>query len=338
MKFNQNKSFFSKFVFFINIIIGFLVGVCYFFNNFYSDFVSDYAIISVFFPIIFIINFLFFIYWLIRFDLRLIYSLFFIVLFANKPVFIINSENKEESKDSFHLMSYNVRLFNHYQWLKTDSIPEKISDYIKINQPDILTLQEYHNDYEELFNHYPEKYFGLNGENVGLAIFSKKELLNKGTLEDENGRLLAIYVDFIEKEDTLRVYNLHLKSYNLDILKLKADKKSLKEILNKTRNAYKIQNNEIDLFIKHVKTSPYQNLISVDLNNTPYTYVYKKINKNFKDSFVEKGGGFGSTYGFGLIPIRIDYLFVSSSIYVDYFKTHDINLSDHKPISVYLNI
>jgi endonuclease/exonuclease/phosphatase family metal-dependent hydrolase len=79
-------------------------------------------------------------------------------------------------------------------------------------------------------------------------------------------------------------------------------------------------------------------LISVDLNNTPYTYVYKKINKNFKDSFVEKGSGFGSTYGFGLIPIRIDYLFVSSSINVDYFKTHDINLSDHKPISVFLNI
>ena len=90
--------------------------------------------------------------------------------------------------------------------------------------------------------------------------------------------------------------------------------------------------------IKHVKTSPYQNLISVDLNNTPYTYVYKKINKNFKDSFVEKGSGFGSTYGFGLIPIRIDYLFVSPSINVDYFKTHDINLSDHKPISVFLNI
>ena len=182
MKFNQSKSFFSKFLFFINIIVGFLIGVCYFFNNFYSDFVSDYAIISVFFPIIFIINFLFFIYWLIRFDLRLIYSLFFIVLFINNPVFIIKSKKKEESKDSFHLMSYNVRLFNHYKWLKTDSIPENISNYIKINQPDILTLQEYHNDYEKLFNHYPEKYFGLNGENVGLAIFSKKKFLNKGAL------------------------------------------------------------------------------------------------------------------------------------------------------------
>ena len=67
-------------------------------------------------------------------------------------------------------------------------------------------------------------------------------------------------------------------------------------------------------------------------------YVYKKINKNFKDSFVEKGSGFGSTYGFGLIPIRIDYLFVSPSINVDYFKIHDIYLSDHKPISVFLNI
>jgi hypothetical protein len=31
-------------------------------------------------------------------------------------------------------------------------------------------------------------------------------------------------------------------------------------------------------------------------------------------------------------------LFVSPSINVDYFKTHDINLSDHKPISVFLNI
>ena len=42
-------------------------------------------------------------------------------------------------------MSFNVRLFNHYNWIKSDSIAENIR-ISKVNSPDVLSLQEFHNE------------------------------------------------------------------------------------------------------------------------------------------------------------------------------------------------
>ena len=86
-------------------------------------------------------------------------------------------------------MSFNVRLFNHYNWIKSDSIAEKISEFSKVNSPDVLSLQEFHNDYKYLFNHYKNSHFGLNGENVGLALFSNKKIVKKGNIEELSTRM-----------------------------------------------------------------------------------------------------------------------------------------------------
>ena len=75
-------------------------------------------------------------------------------------------------------------------------------------------------------------------------FFIKEKIIDKGDIWDSKGKLLAIYVDLKIKNDTVRVYNTHLKSYNLDLLSLKADKKSIKEIFDKSRNVYQVQNNQ----------------------------------------------------------------------------------------------
>ncbi|MDZ7847277.1 MAG: hypothetical protein U5L96_11155 [Owenweeksia sp.] len=46
---------------------------------------------------------------------------------------------------SLKVMSFNLRLLNLYDWLEDDQVPEKITDLIRRENPDVLLLQEYHN-------------------------------------------------------------------------------------------------------------------------------------------------------------------------------------------------
>ena len=76
-------------------------------------------------------------------------------------------------------------------------------------------------------------------------------------------------------------------------------------------------------------------MLAVDLNNTPHSYVYRKLNEKYNDLFIIKGSGFGSTYAFNFLPLRIDYLFTSKDIISKKFKIHNVKFSDHRPISGY---
>ena len=49
------------------------------------------------------------------------------------------------------MMSYNVRLFNHYKWIDNDYIPVEIEKFIIKKKPDVLAIQEYHDDYKYIF-------------------------------------------------------------------------------------------------------------------------------------------------------------------------------------------
>ena len=330
-----NNTIFLKFVFVINCLVCLFLFLFYVLNNFYLDILSYYSLVSILYPHFFILNLFFLIYWVLKFDNRLILSLIFLFISLSKPIYLFNSSSNSSDDKLSQIMGYNVRLFNHYNWIKSDSVPLKISNFIKFTSPEILCLQEYHNRYVDLFKDYSDFHLGLNGANVGLAIFSKEKMINKGNVKNSEGKLLSIYVDLKIKNDTIRVYNTHLQSYNLDLVSLKADKKSIKEIFFKSKNVYKIQNVQSELILDHIKKSKFPSILSVDLNNTPYSFVYKKFEKIYDDSFVKNGNGFGSTFGSKFFPMRIDYLFNSSSITSKKFTVYDVSFSDHKPISMF---
>jgi len=336
--YKKNNTFFSQIIYLLNITVLLLIGICFLLANYHVAALSSVSILIIFLPVLLCVNFLFFIYWIIKLDLRFVYSFLVLLIYIEKPISFFENDVLVNKPEGLHVMSYNVRLFNHYNWIKDSSVRDKIKLFVNEKNPEFIAIQEFHNDYRNLMSGFSSSHFGLNDGNVGLAIFGKRKMINKGEVISNDGRIIAIYVDFIKQSDTLRLYNSHFKSYNLNPLSFKANKETFKDVIGKTKLVYEIQNNECLELINHMEKSPYSLILAIDLNNTPDSFVYNEINNSYSDSYSQNNFDFGATYGFSFLPIRIDYIFYSKLIKVNSYEIHKVRLSDHKPISLFLKI
>lgn len=338
MIYKKNNTFFSQIIYLLNITVLLSIGICFLLANYHVAALSSVSVLIIFLPVLLCVNFLFFIYWIIKLDLRFVYSFLVLLIYIEKPISFFENDVLVNKPEGLHVMSYNARLFNHYNWIKDSSVSDKIKLFVNEKNPEFIAIQEFHNDYRNLMSGFSSSHFGLNDGNVGLAIFGKRKMINKGEVISNDGRIIAIYVDFIKQSDTLRLYNSHFKSYNLNPLSFKANKETFKDVIGKTKLVYEIQNNECLELINHMEKSPYSLILAIDLNNTPDSFVYNEINNLYSDSYSQNNFDFGATYGFSFLPIRIDYIFYSKLIKVNSYKIHKVRLSDHKPISSFLKI
>ena len=115
------------------------------------------------------------------------------------------------SGNSIGVMSYNVRLFNKYNWIEKDDIAQSIERLIEEQSPDVLTLQEYESN-PEIKSLYPFHHEVVKGKRnkFGLAIFSKYPIVGKGSLDFQNSINNAIYADVLRNKDTIRIYNIQI--------------------------------------------------------------------------------------------------------------------------------
>ena len=102
--------------------------------------------------------------------------------------------------------------------------------------------------------------------------------------------------------------------------------------MNDLSKTFIIQQKQVELIKKSIKKSPYKVILSGDFNNTAFSYIYKELSRDFNDSFKEKGNGFGITFNYNFIPLRIDFILSDKVFKINNFKTYNINLSDHEPI------
>ena len=102
--------------------------------------------------------------------------------------------------------------------------------------------------------------------------------------------------------------------------------------MNDVSKTFIIQQNQVELIKKSIKKSPYRVIVSGDFNNTAFSHIYKELSSNLNDSFKEKGNGFGITFNYNFIPLRIDFILSDKVFKINNFKTYNINLSDHEPI------
>ena len=102
--------------------------------------------------------------------------------------------------------------------------------------------------------------------------------------------------------------------------------------MNDLSKTFIIQQKQVELIKKSIKKSPYKVILSGDFNNTAFSYIYKELSRDFNDSFKEKGNGFGITFNYNFIPLRIDFILSDKFFKINNFKTYNINLSDHEPI------
>jgi len=337
----KGLGFLEKFVFIVNSLAALLLLLSYGLSFLPPKQFGFLAVLSLGVPVLIVLNLLFACYWLLKLKKQVLLSVTVLTLGFNyiSSLYQFSKERPVAVEDSFTVMSYNVRLFNFFGWIKDEGVEAKIQDFITEEQPDILAIQEYHRSSSfQLAGYY--KYESLSGERVksGQAIYSKFPIVNSGEIQFPKTHNDAIYVDVVVHSDTLRVYNLHLQSSKINTSVEALKKQTSQNLFKRISSTFQIQQSQASLLLAHVNSSPYANLITGDFNNTPYSYVYNMINDDFKDAFEIAGEGFGSTYDFKFFPFRIDFIMVEEAIEVLGFKTFDRHYSDHYPIKAQLQL
>jgi endonuclease/exonuclease/phosphatase family metal-dependent hydrolase len=339
----KNLGWFNKVILFFNIVLTILTFVAYILPFLAPRLFPILSVLTLFLPLMLILNLLFFGYWLIQFKRQMLLSGIVLLLgitFINK-FYKFSETNLPIEEEDFIVMSYNVRLFNLYDWIERD-VSLSISDFVKEQTPDILCIQEFSKRNEVDFRVYKHKYVFIEGKNtkLGQAIFSKYPIVNEGVIPFPNSTNNAIYADIKRGKDTIRVYSMHLQSIKItpDVHEIDENIQGVsqdqsKRMLRRMSTSFKSQQNQAEIIKKHKADCNYPIVICGDMNNSPFSFVYRSIKGDLNDAFEEAGSGFGTTYSFKYYPARIDYIFTDKKFVVKQFSSFpNFRNSDHFPI------
>lgn len=302
------------------------------------------SVLSLTVPVLIVLNLCFVVYWLIKLKKQLLLSLLILLLGYGHVLsfYKFPSQTVTKTEDTFTIMSYNVRLFNLYNWIKDDDIPSKIQDFISEKSPNILCFQEYDSTANLDFKGYPYRHQTdtATSKKSELAIFSTYKILNSGFIDFPNSANSAIYADILIKSDTLRIYNVHLQSSgidaNVDVETL--DSEQSNRLLNRIGATFSAQQSQAEMVASHVAKSPYKVLMCGDFNNTVSSYVYRILKGDLVDTFETSGKGFGGTFNFKYFPVRIDFILADKDFISGAFHNYNAPYSDHFPITAELTL
>ena len=339
-------------VFKFNIVIAILTGMAYL-----SAYISPYrcwfpGFLAYGIPVFMALNFVFLLLWIMRGSMRLLVSLFTIMLgLGNIRASYSLSQENPPVHNQFSVMSYNVNCFNPYpkKGPKDKETFESITGYLIKESPDILCIQEYcsyptikvFDTKSKLLNTgYRHLFYKTRGkddrlETAGLAIFTKFPFIRSGTVENESQEVIAIYMDLSIVTDTIRVYNAHLFSMGLINHRQPEANNAVKRFIGKMKTGFRTKSAEAALLRDHLLASPYKIILAGDFNETPYSYVYKSFKQHFNNSFEIAGNGFGVTYN-GKIPfLRIDHQYADKEISIlNHRVSGNMTITDHFPVVV----
>lgn len=332
----KKLSGFNKIMFFLNIVLTVLTFIAYILPFLAPRLFPLLSVFTLMMPLMLILNFLFFLYWLLQTKRQMLLSGLVLLLgitFISK-CYKFSSTVLPEDKADFTLMSYNVRMFNLYDWLPDRDIPQRIMDFVKEKDADIVCLQEYTKRGNATFPGYKHKFLFAKDGLSGQAIFSKYPIIETGHIEFPSSGNNVVFADIKKGKDTLRVYSMHLQSIKIspDIHE-RIDEEKSKVIFRRLSEAFKKQQQQAELFEKHKSECTHPMIICGDLNNSAFSYVYRSVKGKMNDSFEEAGKGFGKSYNYKYYPARIDYVFADKTLEVKEYNTFDkFAKSDHFPI------
>lgn len=341
----------EKIILYTNYIAIFALFISYLAKNIEPEIWILPSLAALFYPVIIFTVCCFTILWAFKLKKPLLYNLIVIALGINTHNDFYKFNKKQNNiSENIKMTTFNIRHFNKYNWIDSEDMKYQILKFIEDTESDILCLQEFHDtkniDSMKFKNKYTNSSFSKT--NSGLLIASDFEFLDTKTIIiDTNQNKEIIYVDMYTGKDTLRVYNIHLASLNLNYREIefidnpldskKNVKKNTIDIYKQIKQSFIKRNKEIKIIansIKESEKSGFKCIVMGDFNDTPNSYVTSQISKILKDVFIENGSGFGQTYKDINTPIRIDYIFISKGLESNSFKTYNnTKLSDHYPIS-----
>jgi len=322
------------------------------------------AFLGLLYPLFLLFNIVFVIVWAIKLKPQIFLSIIIIALgwnfmgrYAQFDIPFLKKKVVENEAKTFKVLTFNVRLFDRYNWAKDKETSHEIFQFIQKESPDIICFQEFFTrnkgelsekeilDHLKKTNYHHIKYTlsksGSSG--FGMATFSKFPIAKMGEILFPKTYNLCIFTDLVIHGDTVRIYNNHLQSIRfhkknydfIDSLKIRYNQEEINGILditNRLKWAFERRANQAESVAAHMRRSPYPVIICGDFNDSPVSYTYRTMRQNLNDAFVEAGSGFGNTY-LGKFPsYRIDYILLDKKFNVFNYRTPKLELSDHYPV------
>ena len=346
----KKLSWFNKVMYFFNIVLTVLTFVAYVLPFLAPKLFPFLSVLTLILPLFLILNGLFFVFWMLQMKRQMVISGIVLILgitFVNK-FYKFSSHDLDREDGDMIVMSYNVRLFNLFQWIERESVKDDIKKFINDENPDILCIQEYSETANVDLRVYKHKFIFMQGNKIktGQAIFSKYPIVDNGNIEFPESDNLIVYADIRKGKDTIRVYNMHLQSIKIspDVTEIESNVETINQkkseiVFKRIGKAFTKQQVQAEILMKHKKECHYPMIICGDMNNSAFSYVYRSIKGELNDCFEEAGKGFGETYNFKYYPARIDYIFTDKSMKVKSFQNFpEFKNSDHYPIVALLSL
>jgi endonuclease/exonuclease/phosphatase family metal-dependent hydrolase len=334
-----------------NIIAALLLLLCYFSPYFDPEYYWPFGILGLIFPFLIMLNLLFVLFWIF---FRLKYSLISLIIIlvgwnSFRGVIGLNlPEEKQDTSNSFRVMSYNIRALSKLKTYPTKNFKEnqeKLNFYLRENTvADVLCLQETTKPNVTFFeNELGYDYFiRYPGYNSRTCILSKFPIIHDGTISFDHGYGDAVWADIEIVDTIIRFYSVHLHSNTISLdadnllsqseIQTQQALKGARGMFTKYRFATRIRYEQAKKLKKHIDSSPYPVVLCGDFNDTPQSYVYHVLNQNLKDTFKERGIGFGTTWAGSLPGLKIDYILCSNSFLTINHQILRRPFSDHYPI------
>lgn len=359
----QKRELVDRLMLFLNMLLLIALSATYLAGIISPEKFWPLAFVAMSYPTILVFTALFIVYWLLRRKWFVFLNIAFLLVKWDYVAATIQlNSDQESSQEGIKVMTYNVRLFDYYNWSNNKNTGRLIFELIRQEQPNILCFQEFYYKDENYFPtvdslvglhnfqyiHLDKYGQGSRHKRIrGMAMLTSFPIVNKGRISfDGSIGNLCLFTDLLINNDTVRVYNVHFQSIRLekegyDILDGIVQKKELKDfeggltVVRQMILGFKMRAVQADLVKTHINKCPYPVIVCGDFNDVPTSYAYQTLVAGLEDSFSESGSGIGNT--FVKVPFfRIDNILFSNDFQSFQHTVYPHKLSDHFAVSTVL--
>lgn len=326
----------------------------------YSDHINPVAHpllanLGLLFPVFLVLDILFLVMWLcVKKTYALIPFAGLVVGFVPVRVYTPLNVRADAPEGSIKVMSYNV--FNFSTWSDT-SKPSEILEYIRQEDPDILCLEEAGGGAERqpiIDSTLSVRLAYRDTVNSGsIAIYSRFPIVGKERIHyfSKNNNSSAAFFLKTGRNDTTIVVANHFEITGISLEQRSQFKAMLKGKLQKdsveveSRALWRclaesaaVRAPQADAVAQFVARHRGKSIILMgDFNDSPISYVRRRIAEELTDCYVASANGPGISYHYNGFYVRIDNIMCSSQ-WMPYNCRVDnsIKASDHYPILCWL--
>lgn len=335
--------FLRKSILALNIVLVISLMLAYLSPYFDPNDFWIFSIFGLFYPVFLIANLVMIVFWVIVKFKYAFLSLVAVLVGWFHFLGFVNFNSPPQADSELKILSYNMG-FSYTLRSGSKEAREKKKDELKeffLSQSDvdIFCLQESSSFSRKILKRNFTDYYTHEIDRRGTFIFSKYPIIRHGEISFGTSTNSCLWADINIKNDTIRVYNMHLQSNRVskDAVKV-IDNVNLQEkktwmgirgILSKYSSASRVRARQSWKVAEHAAKSLHPTIICGDGNDPPTSFTYSRICGDYQDSFSEAGSGIGTTYA-GKIPmLRIDYIFVDDQFQVNSFDILTEDFSDH---------